>query len=277
MEYIITRIDYNHVKAEVEGYYPLKGTYEGFFKDLRSYINRYAFVKNLTYKNHAIHMEKRDPFYGYFYTDSYVLDGLLENDARFMEYLNAFLAEYETIKEKRRNEIEEEKQQKKFYTIALRTAKQTFKRYCETGELEKISDPKVATQVIKLFKDQNVMVYTDIYESLDGYVSTRAQIDFETPEIRKMNVATGVGVIATTALFVTSLVTMNAAILLTSAATGFASHRVNKKKRELNEEEAKKILAKLAYIYETLYGEEINQVAEVEPKLVKERTKSQSK
>ena len=70
---------------------------------------------------------------------------------------------------------------------------------------------------------------------------------------------------------------MNAAILLTSAATGFASHRVNKKKRELNEEEAKKILAKLAYIYETLYGEEINQVAEVEPKLVKERTKSQSK
>lgn len=253
MKYIITRIDYDHVKAEVQGYYPLKGTFEGFFKDLRSYVNRPAFVKSLEYKNHTINMEKLDPEYGFIYTDSYVLDGLLENDARFMEYLEAFLADYESKKESLAANVENVIKGRNFRMEVLRTATRIYINYCEKGEIGTIDNPEIAKNVVQMFKRNDPRVYTNFSYTMEGDIVVRPQFEFKTSNVRRMKVATGVSGVATGVLALTSLALSNPVTALTGVATGIGCYCANKKKNELNDAEAKKVLTELGKIYEEMY------------------------
>lgn len=87
MEYVVRRKDYDYVQASVEGYFPVYGKFSDFFEELKEYLNRDGYVNNLEFKDHTLFIEKYDSTYGFLYTDSYVLDGLLESDARFMDGL----------------------------------------------------------------------------------------------------------------------------------------------------------------------------------------------
>lgn len=253
MKYIITRIDYDHVKAEVEGYYPLKGTFEGFFKDLRSYINRYGFVRDVKYKKHTIYMEKLDPEFGFLYTDEYVLDGVLENDARFMECMNAFLSEYDTMKEILKDNVECKMDARKKRQQVLNIATHLYEKYCSDSEIEVIEDKAIAREVVKLFKNCNPFVYTGITCTMEGDTYTYPRYKFKTEEIKRLQVATGVSAVATAGLAITTLALSNPVTAIAGVAMGVGCYCANKKRKSVNEEEAKKIMGELAEIYGKLY------------------------
>lgn len=268
MRYIITRIDYDHVKAEVDGYYPLKGTFEGFFKDLRSYINRYAFVRNVEYKNHIISMEKLDPKFDFLYTDEYVLDGLLENDARFMEYMESFLVEYREVEETLKNNVENKMAVKSRRAKVLNIAIHLYEKYCADSEIEVIEDKDIAREVVQLFKNCSPLVYTGISCTMEGDTYTFPRYKFKTEEIKRLKVATGVSGVATAGLALSALAFSNPITAIAGVATGVGCYCANKKKKEANEEEAKRTLRELAEIYGKLYPD-VNADKGEEHKLLK--------
>lgn len=270
MRYIITRLDYNTVKAEVDGYYPLKGTFEGFFKDLRSYLNRPAFVKRVSYDNHVICMEKLDPEFGFVYTDEYVLDGLLENDARFVEHLNSFMIEYESRKDQLVFDVMNKIERRNIHMKSLRTATSIYKNYCQSGEVEKIDDLEIRDMVIELFKNGDSRVYTSVSCTMEGDIVLRPQFEFNNPSIKRLKVATGVSGVATGALALSSLAFSNPITAFVGVATGIGCYYSYQKKKELNNEEAKKVLAKLSEIYGEMYSDEEKIVEE--HKLLKNKT-----
>lgn len=267
MKFIITRIDYNSVKAEVEGYYPLKGTYERFFDELNGYIKNPGYVKSLEYKDHTIYIEKYDQTYGYLFTDSYVLDGLLESDARFMEYLNKLLAEYESIKDNLRQAIEEKIENRNFNMEASKEAIQIYKAYCETGELRPISSEKLVRRVIELFSANAYHIYTNISTTMEGDIILKPQVSFNTPKLKKLKIATGVSGVATAALTIATLIFPNPITAFSGLATGIGCYCTNERKKESNNEMARKTLTELAETYKKLYPEV---EPEEGPKLIKQ-------
>ena len=253
MKYIITRIDYNHIKAEVDGYYPLRGTFEGFFKDLRSYINRYAFVRNVEYKNHTIFMEKLDSEFGFLYTDEYVLDGLLENDARFMEYMESFLAGYKEVEETLKDNVASKMAMKNKRAKALNIAVHLYEKYCADSEIEVIEDKEIARDVVQLFRNENPLVYTGVSCSMEGDTYTYPRYKFATEEIKRLRVAVGVSGVATAGLAISALAFSNPITAIAGVATGVGCYCANKKKKDANNEEAKRTMAELAQIYGKMY------------------------
>lgn len=268
MKYIITRIDYNHVKAEVEGYYPLKGSFEGFFKDLRSYMNRYGFVKSVEYKNHTIYMEKLDPEFGFLYTDEYVLDGLLENDARFMEYMNVFLSKYDELKETLKDNVESKIAVRKNRQKVLNIAIHLYEKYCSDSEIEVIEDKASAREVVKLFKNCNPLVYTGVSCTMEGDTYTYPRYKFKTEEIRRLQVATGVSGVATAGLAFSALALSNPVTAIAGLITGVGCYYANQKRKNVNEEEAKRTMEKLASIYGKMYPD-VDENKQEEHKLLK--------
>lgn len=256
MKYIITRLDYNTVKAQVEGYYPLKGTYENFFKELIEYMNRSGFVKTVTYNNHSIKMEKLDPEFGFLYTDEYVLDGLLENDARFTEYLSFFLSKYEGKKKDLESAVEERIAKRNLHIEVIGKAKKIYRKYCETGEIEQIDDPEIARRVISMFKNQDSRVYTSISYTMEGDITLGNEVNFNETNIKALKVATGVSGIATGALGIATLAISSPVTFAIGIVTGVGCYCANRKQKELTKEKAKEVLNELADIYSNMYPEE---------------------
>lgn len=255
MRYIVTRIDYNHVKAEVEGYYPVQGTFEDFFKELNGYVNRVCFVNDVQYKNHTIYIEKLDSEYGFLYTDEYVLDGLLESDTRFMEYMTSFLDRYEELKDRLRENVGNEMTTRNRKSKALNIARHLYDIYCSESEIEVIEDKSLARDVVNLFKNGNPLIYTETSCTMEGDTFTYPRYKFKTSEIKRLQVATGVSGVATGVLAISSLALSNPLTAVAGVATGIGCYCANKKKKDVNEEEAKKTLVELAEIYGKLYPE----------------------
>lgn len=267
MKYIITRIDYNHVKAEVEGYYPLKGSYDDFFNELKGYLHRPNYVKSVSYNNHTITIEKLEPGFGFLYKDTYVLDGLLESDARFIEGLNSFLNEYEERKDTLNNNALNAREEMAESSRVLNKATHLYIKYCEDSEIEVIEDKELARKVIDLFKAGDSRIYTGLTCTLEGDTYTYPKYKFDTPRIQRLKLATGASGVATGVLAATSLLISNPIPLIAGVATGVGCYCANKKKKEVNDEEAKKTLRELAEIYGKLYPEVTND--EPSPKLQK--------
>lgn len=253
MEYIVTRKDYNHVRATVEGYYPVEGTFEAFFKELTEYINRPNFVKKVTYSNHKIIIEKLDKLYAFLYTDEYVLDGLLESDARFIELMNTFLSKYEAKKEELSASVDKYIEKRHIKDEALRTAARIYKEYCNTGNTPSIEKEELIPHVINAFEAANGLIYTDVSYTMEGDLITKPSVSHHTKVINRLKVATGVSGVATASLVATSIFLESPILIIAGLATGIGCYCTNSKRKEKNEEEAKHKIAELAKIYRELY------------------------
>lgn len=255
MKYVVTRTDFSHVKAEVEGYYPVKGSFEDFFNELNSYIGRKCFVNDVKYKNHSIFIEKLDPDYGYLYTDEYVLDGLLESDARFMEQLASFLAKFDRLKDRRQGEVAEKMEKRATDMKVVNTASKIYTKYCAEGEIELIDDYDIARRVVKMFENENPLVYTGLTCTMEGDPYTFPRYKFSTPLINRLKVATGVSAAATGALAVSFFTVGSPVSVAAAIATGACCYISNQKRKKENDEEAKRKVHELADIYGKMYPE----------------------
>lgn len=147
MEFVIRRKDYDRVQAKAEGLVPVYGSFNDFFGEIKGYLNRNCYVNNMEYKNHTLYIEKYDFTGGFLFTDSYVLDGLLESDSRFMEGLSDLLLFYDSKKDILKANIESVRNKRRVENMAGSCARKMLEEYCITGDFTLPSDSEVLAEV----------------------------------------------------------------------------------------------------------------------------------
>ena len=254
MQFIITRKNFNTIELGAMGCYSKKLSYDEAFADLFSYISYPAYVNDCYLKDHTLYMEKLDSKYGFLFTDSYLLDGLLESDVRFMEQLNRLIREFQSVKEERQKNISEKINRMRLDEKATSMASRIFINYCETGQVLDIETPELAKKIIELYRTQDRNIYVGTYATLDDEEYEKPYKKFKTPQIRGLNIATGTLALATGALVITFTVTSSSVLLIGGVVTGCGAYLTNAKKTDINLEEAKKVLGEILKVLETRYN-----------------------
>lgn len=248
MEYVIRRKDYDRVQAKVEGYIPVYGNFNDFFGEIKGYINRTGFVNNLEYKNHTIFIEKYDFFGGFLYTDSYVLDGLLESDSRFMEGLNDLIAYYNSKKDTLKSDVERIRNNQRIYNEASSHARRLLDDYCNGRELTFPENKELLERVYTLYKHEAPEIFYYTTCTIEGDYYEVPTVKLSDSKINILKTLTGVTGASCACLGAISLSAISSPItLIGCVASGVGAYFANKTRKEINEktlkEKAKDITA----------------------------------
>lgn len=202
MEYVVRRKDYDYVQASVAGYSPVYGKFSDFFGELKGYLNRHGYVYNLEYRDHTLFIEKYDSMYGFLYTDSYVLDGLLESDARFMEGLNDLLNLYDTRKDELKKSIKNIRDKRRIDDIVCGSARKILEEYCDNGSFTMPSDPMILESVYELYKNNSPEIFRYNTCTMEGDSYSAPTVKLRTPKIKTLNALTGIAGVTSAGLAV---------------------------------------------------------------------------
>lgn len=260
MEFVIRRKDYDYVQAKAEGYVPVYGKFSDFFGELEGYIDRYGYVNNLEYRNHTLFIEKYDFFGGFLYTDSYVLDGLLESDARFMEGLNRLLALYESKKDELKSNVKRVRNNKISDDNASSHARRILEEYCNTGSFTLPDDTFILDKVYEMYKNNSPEIFSYKTCTMEGDFYNVPTVKLSIPKINTLKALTGVAGVTSACCAAATLSISSPITFAGCLVSGVGAYAAYRKKNRINEEVLREKAREITNILEEKYfsgGEDV--------------------